>query len=179
LREGELSIAAHWDGTPLEPDERASVKIHLGTDRLRIEVDAPFASDPPPPSPPGHTDGLWDFEVVELFLLGTDDAYLEVELGPWGHHLGLALAGRRSIRGAITDIDYRALRTTDRWTAAATLSAAHVPTGLSRCNAYAIRGSGDTRTYHACYAVPGPFPDFHRLEFFGALPWTGEVGRGS
>ena len=32
--------------------------------------------------------GLWDYEVVELFLLNSDtEEYLELEFGPHGHYL--------------------------------------------------------------------------------------------
>lgn len=43
-----------------------------------MEVDAPFHDDPAPPLPVGVCPGLWDYEVVELMLLGSDERYLEV-----------------------------------------------------------------------------------------------------
>lgn len=42
--------------------------------------------------------GLWDFEVVEAFFLcSKTEQYLEIELGPHGHHLVLFLSGRKNI----------------------------------------------------------------------------------
>jgi len=35
--------------------------------------------------------------VVEAFFLGTDDRYLEVEVGPHGHYLVLQLHGSRNL----------------------------------------------------------------------------------
>lgn len=42
---------------------------------LEVLVEAPFFDDPPPPtgSRGRPCDGLWDHEVVELFLLGEQD----------------------------------------------------------------------------------------------------------
>ena len=48
---------------------------------LRLSIKAPLYNDPPAPaSPPGATDQLWDYEVVELFLMGAEERYLEVEV---------------------------------------------------------------------------------------------------
>nr|WP_276603414.1 rhomboid family intramembrane serine protease [Nannocystis pusilla] len=41
--------------------------------------------------------GLWNFEVVELFLHAPDDRYLELEFGPHGHSLALQLHGVRNL----------------------------------------------------------------------------------
>ena len=42
--------------------------------------------------------GLWDYEVVEAFFLcSKTEQYLEIELGPHGHHLVLLLNGRKNI----------------------------------------------------------------------------------
>jgi len=47
----------------------------------RIDVDAPLYNDPKSPTAqPGPVDGLWDYEVVEVFLLGSEQRYLEVEV---------------------------------------------------------------------------------------------------
>ena len=136
---------------------------------LSIAVNAPFHGDPPPASPPGATDRLWEHEVVELFLLGADERYLEVELGPHGHHLVLRLHGRRSIEQQGMAIAYEARLRGARWSGRALVPAAWLPAGLDRCNAYAIHGAGPARRHLAAFPVPGREPDFHRLECFG--PW--------
>ena len=74
-----------------------------------FEVDAPFYNDPAPPEPSDKKSdidskndkalmGLWDYEVVEAFFLcSKSEQYLEVEIGPHGHHLVLFLNGRKNI----------------------------------------------------------------------------------
>ena len=44
-----------------------------------------------------------------------------------------------------------------------------LPPGLAAANAYAIHGEGSARRYLAWTPVPGPAPDFHRLEYFAPL----------
>ena len=79
-----LRIDRAWDGSPADPGEAVTVVIEPHADSLVIRVDAPFHGDPPPAGPPGPTEGLWEHEVVEAFLLGPGEEYLEVELGPHG-----------------------------------------------------------------------------------------------
>lgn len=164
-----MPIEQTWDGTPLGPRERIDVTVRLGSDTVVIEVDAPFHDDPPPPRPPGPTESLWNYEVVEVFLLGRDERYLEIELGPLGHHLVLELRGVRRVERSGLPLDYRAEVHDDRWRGVARFPAAWLPPDLGRANAYAIHGQGGTRRYLAWHPVPGPHPDFHRLECFGSL----------
>ncbi len=76
--------------------------MHVQQSAVAVEVSAPFYGNPGvPPAPSGHAcDKLWDYEgavhlvlftlffahffgtVFELFLLGKDDRYLEVEISP-------------------------------------------------------------------------------------------------
>jgi len=44
-----------------------------------------------------------------------------------------------------------------------------LPPGLDRVNAYAVWGPAGARRHLAWRPVPGPGPDFHRLECFGLL----------
>ena len=76
---------------------------------ITLKVDAPFYNDPAPPEPSDKKSdidskndkalmGLWDYEVVEAFFLcSKSEQYLEVEVGPHGHHLVLFLNGRKNI----------------------------------------------------------------------------------
>jgi hypothetical protein len=136
---------------------------------LAVEVEAPDHSDAPPPGPPGPTPRLWEHEVVELFLLGDAERYLEIELGPHGHHLVLSLHGRRRVEQQGLAIEYEARREGGRWGGRARVPRIWLPPGLARCNAYAIHGEGAARRHLAAFPVPGAEPDFHRLERFG--PW--------
>jgi hypothetical protein len=101
-------------------------------------------------------------------LLGSDERYLEVEVGPHGHFLVLALHGvRRVVRDDFEPV-CRVARSDEfrSWRAELHLPAAWLPPGLSHINAYAIRGGGEARRYMAAFPVPGEQPDFHRLEHF-------------
>ena len=51
------------------------MQLQLHHDRLTIEMDAPYFDDPAPTDPIGTTWALWNYEVVELFLVGDDGRY--------------------------------------------------------------------------------------------------------
>ncbi|XP_068136012.1 UPF0462 protein C4orf33 homolog isoform X2 [Hyperolius riggenbachi] len=142
---------------------------------LQMDVTAPFFNDPPAPSaPPGEpVHGLWDYEVVEAFFLNSEkEQYLEVELGPHGHHLVLLLSQRRCIWKECLPLSYEASTAEVTWRGSALLPWEYFPPSVDRFNAYAIHGSDSERTYEALYPVPekeiqeGQQPDFHRLEYF-------------
>jgi hypothetical protein len=96
-----LSIQHTWNHQPLAEAERTHLRISQHALGVQIAVDAPFFGDVAPPAATGvyagATPGLWQFEVVEVFFLGHDDRYLEVELSPHGNHLVLALEGVRRV----------------------------------------------------------------------------------
>ncbi len=161
-----LEIGSTWDGAPARTDERATLTVAITPEALVLSVDAPLHDDPAPPGPAGPTWGLWEHEVVELFVLGAQERYLEIELGPGGHHLVLQLHGRRNIVARELALDLRVERAAGRWTAVARLDPALLPPAPHRLNAYAIHGVGPARRYLAWTPVPGPAPDFHRLECF-------------
>jgi hypothetical protein len=166
-----LCIGQTWDGHALAEDERASVTLRLGDAELLVEVEAPFHDDPRPPEPAGARDALWDFGVVEIFLLGEAARYLEIELGPFGHHLVLQLRGARHIEASGLPLEFTAHRRGARWRGLARVPVAYLPPGLHACNAYAIHGPPERRRYLAAYPAEGSEPDFHRLESFRPLDW--------
>ncbi len=169
MREAELVVAHTWDGHPIAPAEQARLGLRLDGASLAIEVDGPWHGDPAPTAPPGPTPLLWEHEVVELFLLGDDERYLEVELGPHGHHLVLELRGRRNVERSGMPIAYGVTREGARWRGRATLPTRWIPPGLRAGNAYAMHGRGAGRRFLAAHPAPGPGPDFHRLEAFQPL----------
>ena len=138
----ELEIATTWDGQPIPSGHAVHMRLDVDGDSLMIQIDAPFYADPPPPTPAGPTDGLWEFEVVEVFIGGSSSNYLEVELGPHGHHLVLQLADIRSPTATCLPITYTASITGDRWRGTARLPTAWLPAGPHRINATAISGVG-------------------------------------
>lgn len=164
-----LRVRHTWDGQRVGDAEAVNVRLGVSAGCLVITVDAPAHGDPAPPHAPGSTPALWEHEVVEVMLLGDDDRYIEVELGPGGHYLVLSLHGRRNVERQGMAIDYRVERRGSRWAGIARLPAAWLPPGLDRVNAYAIHGVGPARRYLAWRPPRGPRPDFHRLSAFGRV----------
>ena len=167
-----LKIGHHWDGAALEERLCAALTLTLSPSHLEVSVDAPRAFGAPPDAPPGHVWGLWEYEVVELFLLGTDEQYLEVELGPHGHHLILTLKGVRNIVSRHAEVTYQTTLGDARWSGVARLPRSLLPPGPLRANAFRITGPGSTRGYYATYPSTGAQPDFHSLETYRPLQWS-------
>lgn len=169
---GELRIESLWNGEPAQPDEVVVVQLTGDEDHLILSVDAPYHGDPPPEGSPGSRWKLWNHEVVEVFIsgLGHPTPYLEVELGPHGHHLVIQLQGERGVVHAQLPLAYQAQIRGDRWSATAWVPRHYLPLPPHRINAFAIHGQADDRRYLAWSPPLGDTPDFHRLESF--LPIT-------
>lgn len=167
----ELRIARTWDGAPVGDDEAVTVMLAADDHALTLRIDAPFHGDPPPAAAPGSTDGLWEHEVVELFVGGAaePERYTEIELGPHGHHLGLRLDGVRRVVARGLPIEHAPRIAGGRWTATASIARSLLPEGPWVGNAYAIHGVGAARRYLAWRPVPGAKPDFHQPARFGPL----------
>lgn len=99
------AISQAWGGGVLSVSERGyRIETYIDGEHLNIAIAAPFFNDPLPPTPPGSTEGLWNFEVVEVFVARDDDdpnasPYLELEFGPHGHYLALTFSARRQQTG--------------------------------------------------------------------------------
>ncbi|HEX2163359.1 MAG TPA: hypothetical protein VHM02_05370, partial [Thermoanaerobaculia bacterium] len=143
-------------------ERRAALDLSAGGDSLVLSVDAPFHGDPPPPGPPGPTPGLWEHEVVELFVAGEGGAdaveYLEIELSPHGHHLVLRLRGVRRPFEEGLPLDFRATIAGHRWRGEALVPRAWLPRPPHRAAAFAIHGPPAARHHLASLALPGPRP---------------------
>ena len=171
MKQTQLVIERTWDGLAVADDERVSLELTLSRTHLNVGIEAPFHNDPAPPEAAGSLHGLWEFEVVELFLRGTGDSYLELEFGPYGHYLALRFDGYRRLRESGLAIAFEAHRSAKRWNGRARIPDSDLPSELRSCNAYAIHGSGPARRYLALYPSAGDEPDFHKLDSFGALDW--------
>lgn len=168
--EHKLVIARRFDGTPIEDEQaHAYVTLHFTGMGLIVEIDAPFYDDPRPDTPPGPTPHLWEFEVVEVFFLGTQERYLELELGPHGHHLALSLRGRRQIEAMGFELFFKSERRDQRWTGQALVPLSWLPEGFNQLNAYAIHGQGPQRRYLSSFGAPTESPDFHHLDSFATI----------
>lgn len=166
-----IVVGRLWDGSAAAPGEHVALALVAEpvSGQLRVKIDAPFHGDPTPPGPPGHTPGLWDFEVVELFLFGDDGRYLELEFGPHGHHLALELHGVRTVVRQVPGISYRSEVSGGRWRGEAEVDGALIPDGATRWNAHAIHGVGAARRYLSAHPARGQRPDFHRPDVSAPL----------
>lgn len=159
-----FTIASEWNGEPAGTDEVAEVTLLVEGNELILTVDAPFFDDPAPRAPAGRVDGLWEYEVVEVFLVGPGERYVEIELGPHGHHLALRFEGARRLVRAEIPLAYRVLYAQSRWHGVARVALADLPIPIGRANAFAIHGEGELRRYLAAHPLPGDVPDFHRID---------------
>lgn len=165
-----------WDSRPVADDDNVFVQFEYVdngvTKDLQIKVQAPFYNDPyiNDTIPKGSMDKLWEYEVVEVFLLGSDDYYLEIEFSPKGQYLLLQLHGYRNVIKTPLYIDnYSAEIDGEKWSGTYVIPSEYIPANVNKFNAYAIHGSDDARQYLALYPTPfGKYkdPDFHRLDYF-------------
>ena len=177
---GPISIENLWNGRPGTARERVLVALRDAGDALRVTVDASFHGDPAPAAEVGPTPGLWEHEVVELFIAGADARYLEVEVGPYGHHLALALDGVRRVVDQAMPLRCRTVITRGLWSADLWIPRAWLPPGPHRLNACAIHGVkkahptvGDGRRYLSWQPLPGAAPDFHQPHRFAPVVLPG------
>ena len=158
-----LRVARTFDGEQLGADERVLLRLSGLPESLLLEIDAPFHDDPAPSAPPGSTPGLWEFEVVEVFLCGPAERYTEIEVGPHGHYLALRLSGVRRPIAQGLPLEVETAITAGRWRGRVQIPRDILPMGPHRINGYAIHGRGESRRYLAAFPTGGPVPDFHCL----------------
>lgn len=161
-------IERYWSGEPLPREHASWIDVVRAGDELLVTHEGPYFGDPPPSAAVGPTPRLWEHEVLELFLAGDGDRYLELELGPHGHHLVIVLYGVRTPVQQLLPIDYQARIMGTRHSGSARVPAAYLPAPITRANAYAIHGPPHARCYHAHAPVPGDAPNFHQLDRFVA-----------
>jgi hypothetical protein len=172
LDQQQLMIAHDFRGQLLPVAHRGLVRLRRDGSELFIEVAAPYFADPAPSAPVGATDRLWEHEVCEVFIAGSAEHYLEVELSPHGHHLVLELNGvRRVVRSQLpiaysARIEPAAPGHLGRFIGQARVPWSYLPAPALRVNAYAIHGPRAQRCYHAHSPPGGDVADFHQLPSF-------------
>jgi hypothetical protein len=158
-----LPIERFWDGTACPHAHlRGRVELAGRDDGLEVAASLPHQPVPRIPAVPRGTRvaDLWEYDVVECFLVGAGGRYLEVELGAGGHFLVLSFSAPR-VRSASHEslrpaLDFGSDAT--GWRARLVLDWALVPPGLEALNAFVIAGGA-----HLAYApLPGGAPDFHQ-----------------
>lgn len=174
-----LKVTRDWRGRALPRARQSLLDLSLANDTLDVRVEAPFAGDPPPPPPAGRLDGLWEFEVVELFLAmpRRPDSYLELELSPHGHHLLLVFDAPRRRRASQPDLTaFEATIDGAHWHGCASLDLKGAGLDFSdrRILANAFRLAGEPRRHELAWPLPGTTPDFHQPSAFPELDWREE-----
>ena len=166
-------IARSWNGALTLPEaERVRFELELNARHLTVRIEAPYYANAPPKLSPGRTPRLWEHEVVEVFLLGPEERYIEMEFGPHGHYLILELKGSRQLVRDTIRCDYEARIEADRWQARARLERALLPRPILEFNAYAIHSDEAGRRQHAALFAncsSAAEPDFHDLRWFKAF----------
>ncbi|KAG8592762.1 hypothetical protein GDO81_000618 [Engystomops pustulosus] len=152
----EFTIEHQWNSASITHDP-VTIYLKPASEGLQMDISAPFFNDPPSPlSPAGEPfHGLWEHEVVEVFFLNSEkEQYLEVEVGPHGHHLVLLLSQRRNIWKECLPLSFQASITEKTWKGRALIPWEYFPPSVDQFNAYAIHGSELKRTFEALYPIP-------------------------
>jgi hypothetical protein len=164
-----LSIERSWDGLPCrEPRLHGRVRLQTCSDGLVVEASLPHQREPRVPEAPtgARVANLWEYDVVECFLVGVDGRYLEVELGAGGHFLVLSFEAPRRPADAHVGLSPQLAfeRGAAGWRSRVCVPWSVMPRDLRALNAFAIAG-GEHLAYHP---LPGARPDFHQPSRFPA-----------
>ncbi len=160
----DLDFVPHFFEADAPADLRIGCRLALSGEFLTVTVSGPVTELAPPPGPPGRFEDLWRHDVIEVFLLGDRERYLELELGPHGHWWLLRLEGRRNIVAELEPRAHSCRQEGHRWEASVRLELAALPAGLCAFNVTTILGP---RRLHGSFVpLPGTKPDFHQLDRF-------------
>lgn len=164
-----LTVARTWDGAQAAHDDVVWIALERDAKALMVDIRATRHGDAAPTAVPGRCERLWDYEVVEVFIAGPGDKYLELEFGPDGHYLALTFDGFRNLVSDEHTLDYNAVSDGSRWRGMARVPLALLPEGPFRINAFAINGPAEARRHFAAYPGTGS-PDFHRVDNYVPTP---------
>ena len=172
-----FTISTSWDGRPL-PEPHTRVWLRPAKGGLFIDVEARLYNDPPrPKAPAGPYMFMWRSEAVEVYFANEDNQYVEVELGPWGHHNTLLLENVRQYTRSQLPLRYSANvdHKTHTWFGTAFLPLEYLPSNVTKFNAFALHGSCEDRKYDSLYPAPAGAlkqADFHQLRYFKNIDLT-------
>lgn len=165
----ELRVERGWDGAPsADPRLRAVVRLQATPQGLAFEASLPHQVPPRVPAAPAGTRvaDLWEYDVVECFLVGRDGRYLELELGAGGHFLALCFDAPRRCSDALETLRPLLTHRADAhgWSARMLAPWRIVPEEIVALNAFVAAG-GRLLAHHP---LPGERPDFHQPARFPA-----------
>jgi hypothetical protein len=162
-----LPLRTSWDGSPLaDPRLHGFLALSAATEGLRVRGGLPDpAPGSAPPAPVGsRVANLWETDVVELFWVGPEGRYVELELGAHGHFLVLSF---RAPRARVDE--HESLRPELRhrldargWETSLCLPWSLLPQPLEALGAFALAHGACA----AAHPVPGSTPDFHQPAHF-------------
>ncbi len=163
-----LEVKRRWNGDEC-PDKsiRGNFQVERTDGGLLITATAPkFSVEHHPNAPSGKRfDGLWDYDVLEIFFVGEDGKYIEVELGTAGHYLVLGFDGVR--RRANDFYDHVFEHTFYREKDGSTINTIFIPNDIlppliTRVNAFIIAN----QEFLAHAPLPGAKADFHQPDAY-------------
>jgi hypothetical protein len=169
-----LAIDRHWHGAAsLEPRLRGELRLCARADGLVVAAGLPH-QDPAriPAAPAGsRVANLWEYDVVECFLVGADGRYVEIELGAGGHFLVLEFSAPRRLADDHAGLEPALAfeRRAYGWRSTLVLPWPLVPRGLCALDAFAIAGGA----FLAHHPLPGDAPDFHQPARFPSARLAG------
>jgi hypothetical protein len=172
-----LAIDRHWNGAPSrDPRLRGELRLCARTEGLVVEARLPHQEPARIPSAPAgsRVANLWEYDVVECFLVGAGGGYVEVELGAGGHFLVLEFSAPRRLADEHAalgpSLEFASLAA--GWRSRLVLPWSLVPGELCALGAFAIAGGA----FLAARPLPGAVPDFHQP---AAYPRARLAGRGA
>jgi hypothetical protein len=172
-----IAIECHWNGAPArDPRLHGELRLSARPEGLAVEAALPHQAPARIPAAPAgsRVANLWEYDVVECFLVGADGGYLEVELGAGGHFLVLGFSAPRRLVDAHEQLApaLEFARDAAGWRSTLVLPWTLVPGELVALGAFAIAGGA----FLAAHPLPGPAPDFHQP---GAYPRARLATRGA
>lgn len=163
-----FTIDRLWNGQPCDDTRlHSEVWVTKKQSGLAIRVHAPQLENQRVPDAPNDSrvDGLWEYDVVELFFVGDDGTYTEIEIGAGGNYLVLQFDGirHRSNDFAGREFDHRhSAATPGTWQTAMTIPWDALPKNITKMNAFVIANG----QHLAMSPVPGAEPDFHQPDTY-------------
>ncbi len=165
----DLVVERSWNGAPIQdPRLRGLARLQSTPAGIAFEASLPHQARPRVPAAPAGTRvrDLWEYDVVECFLVGRDGAYLELELGAGGHFLALLFDAPRRCSDTLEALQPALTHRADArgWSARLIAPWAVVPTEIVALNAFAAAG-GELLAHSP---LPGARADFHQPQCFPA-----------
>ena len=187
----DIDLTCLWNGR--KPPRGFGGRARVALRQERLELSWNIRSLLPlrmPEGPAAYTDRLWEWDVVELFVMSDAEAesktphYVELEFGAGGHWVALAFEGRRNLVAELRDLGPLVISDPQpgAWRGQAEVSLTaleqHVgPPPWRGLVAAVVPGplldAGARERLHLCWpCVPGMRPDFHQPAAWSRLNLT-------